>query len=369
MILVILQHSYLLVDLTLIPSVLNFCIWHVTFMAAVAFVSVSGTIYSYSLKLRTDWRSTHRRYVSRALLLILVAHPVINIATYPYSITGNNTIDNSLSYFLRHVLFGFPITDTIAVCMLVSPFFINNLSPLRRVVLILTILAVTPIVVSLLVPVEPWLIILKECMFGKLGEPKLFWFPLLPWLAIFLSGSFVGEGIARFRQSRITAMNLAQQMNRAGIKLFACSIVLIIGYKLMKLFFQASLSSDFFRAIYPAQTTGLLPAYFAFLVFVLAALIYIIDISGGYNRLFWFLSVFGRASLFTFIIQFVVVESIPAILGFKGVLGLPGFFVLFVAGTVVSWLFSYFYGRVMGQFSVDDYSLHLQVVSQSKCVM
>jgi len=47
MVLVILQHSYLSVNIKAIPPLIDFLLWNITGLAAVAFVSISGVIYSY----------------------------------------------------------------------------------------------------------------------------------------------------------------------------------------------------------------------------------------------------------------------------------------------------------------------------------
>jgi len=101
----------------------------------------------------------------------------------------------------------------------------------------------------------------------------------------------------------------------------------------------------------------LLPVYLAALALLFAVFLKEIDISGRYNRFFWLLSVFGRTSLFTFVLQFAVVESVPALLGMKETLGLVGFIVLFVAGSMLIWLLAYLYGRWRGWISDNDYAI------------
>ncbi|NLI82146.1 MAG: DUF1624 domain-containing protein [Deltaproteobacteria bacterium] len=84
MVLVVLQHSYLSADMKAFPHLLDMLLWGVTGLAAVAFMSISGMMYSYFLFSRADGRVVYRRYVRRALFLILAAHPAINLLSYPF---------------------------------------------------------------------------------------------------------------------------------------------------------------------------------------------------------------------------------------------------------------------------------------------
>jgi len=105
----------------------------------------------------------------------------------------------------------------------------------------------------------------------------------------------------------------------------------------------------------PDRTTALLPAYLAILAALLAALLVYADGKGRYDRLLWALSVLGRTSLFTYVIQFVFVHSVPAWLGLKGTLDLGGTVALAAGATLLTWLCAYAYGRGRGWLGPDDY--------------
>jgi uncharacterized membrane protein len=355
MVLVILAHAYLSVNAELIPRILDMFLWGVTYSAAVAFVSISGTMFSYFLYAQPNWTTAYRRYAARAAFLLLVAHPAINLTSYCFRVAGKGNSSGGLA-FLKQLILDFPITDTIAVCLLVSPLFILRMGTRLKAGTIVALLTATPFVRAFLNPAEPHLLMLKEAIFGGLGMPSVFWWPLAPWLAIFLAGSFVGQALARLKQGTLKAFTLVRELNNAGITLAICSVIFTLGYKILKMGFERDWSPDLFLAIYPSQTTTLLPGYFAVLAWFFASLMRRIDISGRYDRFLWFLSILGRTSLFTFVIQFAVVESVPALLDLKGTLGLGGFLVLFVVGLTVVWVLSYGYGRMRGWFSETDYA-------------
>ncbi len=356
MVLVILQHSYLSVSLKSIHILFDFFIWPITGLAAVAFVSISGMVYSYFLYMASDWRNVYRRYAKRAAFLLLAAHPAINLASYYFNAAGKEFSSCSHA-LLTLIVFNFPITDMIAICLLIAPVFIVYSGSAMRAVVIIAMLVSAVFVRVCVTMVDPLWAAIQEVTFGVLGVPSVFWFPLVPWLAIFLTGSFAGQGLAYLKKGSIDEATLVQRISKAGIALGVCGGVLTVGYKMLKITFGNDWSPNVFLAIYPGQTTTLLPAYLAVLAFLLASLVKHIDLSGKYNRLFWLLSVFGRTSLFTFVIQFAIVESVPALLGLKGGLSLTGFVILFLAGMVIVWIFSYWYGRVRGWIQKNDYAV------------
>lgn len=364
MFLVLVQHPYLLTDQSLVPPGLNFLIWNSTAMAAIAFVMISGAVYSCSLFMRPEWQPTYGRYVKRAFFLLLVAHPLIGIAKYPYSaMEGDSLFWHWPDFFSGLFGLGY-ITDTIALCILVSPLIILKIDRFWRGILVVVLLSVSPFVVSYVQVDNSWLTITKEFFFGKWGEPKSFWYPFLPWLAVFLSGSFIGERLAELRHGNLQLDEMVRSLGKTGLVLLCCSLFFIFFYKFLKLFAGGELSTVFYRTIYPTRMTGLFPAYMAFLFWGTVLLTSNINVSGHYNRIFWWLSIFGRTSLFTYIIQFIVVESIPATLGYKGVLDATGYFFLFIIGTSCTWFSAYSYGRLRGWFSATDYSRHVQLVRQ-----
>lgn len=365
MVLVILQHSYLSADMKAFPHLLDMLLWGVTGLAAVAFMSISGMMYSYFLFSRADGHVVYRRYVRRALFLILAAHPAINLLSYPFRAVGHGGVPGSYS-FLSSLFLDFPITDTIGACILVAPVFILCLGPPARAVTIAVMLLLTVVARAFWVPFDGQILILKEAIFGGLGLPRYFWFPLVPWLAIFLTGSFVGQALARVRQGALEASTLIHRMNRAGLGLAFLGLFLTACYKLLKISFGGACGPNVFLAAYPAQTTTLLPGYLAVLLWVFASMMQRTDVSGRYDRLMWLLSISGRTSLFTYVVQFAVVESAPALLGLKGTLGISGFLALFAIGQIIMWFLAHAYGGTRGWFPRDDYAESLKVV-RARC--
>jgi hypothetical protein len=364
MVLVILQHSYLNINMKLIPLLMGALLWNITSLAAVAFVSISGATFSYHLFMQPDWRIVYRRYITRALFLLFAAHLAINMISYPFRMVYNNFPD-SVS-FLTSLLLNFPITDTIASCLLVSPIFIIRFGSVSRALIIASLLIASRIAVAFVNPVTPSFIVMKEALFGTVGEPKIFWFPLVPWLAIFLSGSYLGQALSRIKQGAVNVPAFMRQMKKAGIMLAACSLILIVGYRLLRMKYANNWDPELFGALLPNQLAMLLPGLLAVLIWICIAVLHRINISGQYPRFLWFLSIFGRTSLFTYVVQFAIVESAPAILGFTGSLRLAGFLVLFMTGLGVMFFLSFSYGRMRGWLQENDYHVCLNSVSAGR---
>jgi len=369
MVLVVLQHAYLNVNPTLIPRLLDVCVWRVTYLAVIAFVSIAGAMFSYYLFLQSDWKAVYRRFAARAAFLLLVAHYGLGLTSYysrvvreplsPWARAFASYLSSMVpgpiapwfQVFLERFVLGVAITDVIGICLLVSPVFILGVGPVLRTVIIVTLLVATPLVVAFVHPAGTAGMILKEALFGSVDEPSMFWWPLVPWLAIFLTGSFAGQVLARFKQGSLDTATLIRKMIHAGIVL----AVPTLGYEVLKPAFAHAWNPDFLRAISSGHITVLLPAYFAVLVWLFAFFMQRIDVAGTYHRLTWALSILGRTSLFAYVVQFAVVLSAPAVLGLTGSIGSAGFALLFVVGLAVVWLLCYAYGRLRGWFTKDDY--------------
>ncbi|MDA8138640.1 MAG: heparan-alpha-glucosaminide N-acetyltransferase domain-containing protein [Desulfobacteraceae bacterium] len=361
MVLVLLQHSYLSTNSKLIPFFIDKTIWLITYSAAIAFVSISGAIYSYFLFMAHNWKSIYKHYAKRALFIIIVGHIAIGFTAYYF-----NTIvlygGSSGSYSLfRKLLGSFPITDVIGFFMLIAPAFIVRVPPKARAALVVFLLLIPIPIKSLNLSDNHALNILKEVLFGTPTIPEIFWFPLVPWFAIFLCGSFVGEALANVNQNRTHITVLLKRINSTAFLLLACSLGLTLFYKLLKITFNGHVNSNFLLSLYPNQTTTLLPGYLAILVWILAASMKRIDVMGRYDKLQWYLSILGRTSFFTYIVQFAIVESLPALLGINRSLNLVGFGLLFVTGVVITWWVSFIYGRLRGWITGRDYQELSQV--------
>jgi len=348
MVLVILNHAYQNVNRTIMPYSVETIVMTVTNLSAVAFVFISGSTLSYFLYSHSDWKAVYRRYVARATLFLLFAHPLINLAVHFYYLI----IDPGRFSFYELMTIGFPITDTIALCMLLSPLIIIRCKPALRALIIVMLWVITVPAVIIINPTDPSSVAIKKFLFGATRQWN---YPIVPWLAIFLSGSFMGSILNSVKQGTLDLTMAMRKMKKIAVLLAICSSVLSLGYILLKVFFQNKWSPGLFDALYPRQTSLLLPGYIAVLYWLFSFYLKRVNMSGLYGRIDWFLSIFGRTSLFTYTAQFVLVFSMPDVLHYSGTLGFFGFLKLFAITLTATWLLSYLYGHYRGWFAGNDF--------------
>jgi hypothetical protein len=353
MVLVILQHCYHLIDTATVSPIVTELLYLTTKIASVAFMAVSGMMIGFFFFSTPDWLGLYRRFARRALLLILVAHSGIQLARYFYFGPDHSAM------LIHNILFDYPITDTIAVALLVTPLLLKYTTTFTRAVLAACLVVFSTVVVIIFQPVTSAGEILKAMLFGGASVPGIpFWgWPIIPWVGIFFSGSLVGPSLAEVRSGRMSPAALIGEMRIIAVYLMIIGVLLTVGYKLVKVAFGSGLPQAVYDAIYPSRTTGLLPVYLAILLLFLAFLMNRIEINGKYARVEWCLSVFGRTSLFTYVTQFIFVHSVPGIFGLQGKMNFLQYVLLFVFGLTASWTLSYLYGRLRGWITADDFAV------------
>lgn len=360
MVLVMLQHAYQVVDPGRISPLTDLAIYLPTRMASVAFMSVSGMMISYFLFSSANWDAVYRRFARRALFLMIFAHTAIHLTRYFYlTPVGPATIWN-------HILFDYPITDTIALCLLIAPLIIRRTTPTVRAAIAAALLIVPLAVIIFWRPTDTVPLVLKAALFGNPPElsPINVGWPLLPWLGIFLCGSIAGQALARTRKGDLPVELLVASMRRIGLYLFIVGMILTAAYKIYKPWIDPA-DHFLFDALYPSRTTSLLPVYLGSLLWIFAFFVQRIDLDHRYDRLAWALSVFGRTSLFTYVVQFLFVHSLPGLIGWQWTIGPGGFIALFLFALPMTWLCSYTYGRMRGWISPSDFC-RLQTTVRSR---
>lgn len=354
MVLVIFEHSYHSVNQNLVPPALDSVIWLTTGLAAVAFVAISGMVCSYFLSTRPSWKRVYQRYAKRAVFMLLAVHPVINLSTYlSRAVLASNMPGQGSPW--AWLALNIPITDTIALCLLVSPPIVVRLGAVARIWGITLLLVLSFLATILLRPESLAGSYVQEALFGVVGRPRLFWFPVVPWLAIFLAGSLAGDGLARVVKGTLDDAALMRRLNRVGLGLASISVVAVVAYRVLNASLAGMVPPGVLSALHPTRTTTLLPGYLSVLVLLFVRFRKDLDLSGTGGRVAWLLSILGRTSLFTYVTQFFVVKNVPVLLGFKGRIGLPGFLVLFVSGLGVMLALSYWYGRLRGWIVKGDF--------------
>ena len=356
MILIIFSHTKELIYKSQQSGMLWVLLTYVTNISTVAFAFINGVMLNYfffQAKSFDRWEKTYWRFVKRAFLLF-ACFPLMKVLAYP----AYTWIDWHTYFWMDH-----PITNTIAICLLVSPWITRYTSSRTRFLLILAILIFCPAVVVLWRPDSLILLRIKQLFFGDFfwsGEIPFFPFAIFPWLAVDLCGSFLGESLARAKKGEVHPLTILKQCQKWGVGLIGAGLASIGLYKTIKFetfkFRIDQRTMDWFEVYYPGRTTFLLLVYLGMMLLLFSYLFKNLDLKGKYNRIVWFPSIFGRTSLFTFVLQWGVTMGIPALWGVKEQIGLGGVITATLISTIVCWALAVFYGTLRGWISPDDYS-------------
>lgn len=352
MFLVILAHVSGLCDSDKLGLSFNAYLGLVTQGASVAFMFCSGMIATYLMQFSDDWPRIRLKMIKRGLFLIFVVHPVLSIVTYGYFENQQGLWHN-----LTHV---YQITDTIGLCLIIAPTVIRATSHSARLFIIISLLIFAILTRIWWIPDSVIPSLAKVAFVGT--DPggnsmiSVGW-PLVPWLAIYLSGSFAGDMYTRIRSGLLPYVEASKRAWNRALLLAAVGVALSVFYVILKRSNPFGWDERLFLIIYPTRTTALLPCYLALVYAFMAYLANHVDGKSRYNVVYWGLSLLGRTSLFTFVTQFIIIWTIPALLGFKGTLGYLGFATMFSIGLLVSVTIAYPYGRFRGRVDANEYQL------------
>jgi len=284
--------------LTIVRSVLS---------GTVGFVTVSGMLIGYFLKTKAgDLPRVFSRYKVRGWMLVLVAHPLIGIALY-----GPVANDHSLLEFMSHSFF---LTDVLAVLFLVLVPLTPRMTPGMRLGLGVALVIAARFV--LIMPVHNRaLVALREVLAGidREGDTvMLSTYPLLSVAGMFLVGSWIGH--------RYAVAQAARELPRLGRRFFSSAGVLVLASSVLvgaEVVIRrhvgganAPVLEEFLGLGYEFSAY---PAYLAAVLCVMALLMSRSSIS----RIERFLVHFGRTSLFTYIVQYYVVQTLPWLLRWR----------------------------------------------------
>ena len=331
---VILSHAMTALRDEAVPGAVRRAIHVVTESGTPGFAMVSGMVLGYFLATGRELGTLQRKYGRRTLQLLCFAHLAIAAVTYAPAGEGGG--------FLRFVLRHWYITDTLAVLFLVAPLALVRLSPAVRLALAAAMLATSRFAFSFLFPDRPGLQVVAELLFGVdphrpgvLGTT----YPLLPIGAYFLAGSVVGHFLAQaFLGGKLRAFRAA--LAHWAWALLATSCVLVVAWALVKRTGPAPESTlgHLRHMLYPDRYFSLAGAYFALILLLVNAALWRLPPgrrAGAFERA---LQVLGRTSLSTYVVQYVVIETIPYYLGFYGRLNAWELVVFLAAGYVLIYL-------------------------------
>jgi uncharacterized membrane protein len=267
-------------------------------VASPTFMLISGiTVALLYERRRSDFARLRLTLVDRGIFMLTLGHVLIMLSTIPRQ--------GSLSSSAR---LGF-ITDAIGVAILVGPTLVQRIGPAGRALLAAALYVIGVTLTLGWAPDTSSLRVVRYLLVGAFPEAEPFNFPLLPWVAVYLVGTAVGQVAAR--AERRAAGGAERTLAWGGV--ICLSVVIaakfVAWYLLpsgMGTMTIAGATYDFFS---PWQKLPAAPAYLASFggcgLFLIAAVLWIAR--RGYAP--WFIQAsasLGRASLFAFILQFYV---------------------------------------------------------------
>ena len=165
---------------------------HIGMVASPTFMLISGMMLGMlaSARLPAHFAPVREKLIDRGLFLLLIAHPVILVAHLSF--------DMGRLAWLR---WGF-ITDAIGIALIVGPAIVTWLSARARLMLATAMYAASWWLIIAWLPESLSLRFLKDTFVGPMARStRLFNFPVLPWLAVYIAGSSLGEMLQRRREA------------------------------------------------------------------------------------------------------------------------------------------------------------------------
>lgn len=257
------------------------------------FMLISGIMLGLLYETRRERFDQHRLLLAdRALFMLTVGHILIMVANAPRA--------ESLSESLQR---GF-ITDTLAVALLLGPALVARVGRRARTLLALIIFAGAWLLAIRWTPVTTLDEVVRYLLVGSYPNELPYNFPLLPWLAVYVAASVLGQWIG---ERLATGQRL--KVERSLLAWGGAAVTFVVLYKLWQ--WTVALPSSPLLTVLASPWKKLPPSP-AYLLFyggfglMLVAGTLFVERRQLLQPLFKWAMLLGRASLLVFIVQFYV---------------------------------------------------------------
>ncbi|NPC73893.1 MULTISPECIES: heparan-alpha-glucosaminide N-acetyltransferase domain-containing protein [Corallococcus] len=267
-----------------------------TRLATPGFMVISGLMLGLLYARSRDFGPLRTRLQRRGLFLLTAGHLLI-VPTYRF------WPDESL-VLLRTL----PVTDTLAVALLVGPWVVTRLNGRARAVLGLGLFALSWTVSLCWWP--EWIVArtFKEVFFGQRELSVLLsGFPVVPWLGVYLVGSMFGEWLGTWGRADVKGVGRRFELVGLGIAMGGAALVVLhiaVHHLWHGAGFDTLMALTSQSQKYPPG-----PAYVALYggtALALMGLLLHAEQAGYLSRFLRAASVIGRHSLLAFVLQFYV---------------------------------------------------------------
>jgi uncharacterized membrane protein len=281
--------------------------FRVLLSGTVGFATVSGMLMGYFVVTKADDidRVIHR-YAARAALLVFFAHPLIAVALYGPVGGGKSFLD-----FTARAVF---ITDVLAFIFLTVVPVLPRVPARARLVLGITFIVVGRVL--LLMPAPNMALLLVRDILAGVDPPAKSvlrsTYPLLSVAGMFLVGSWLGHRFAVAERAGRLA-ELARRMLGACAWLIVASGAMMAVWVACKMHIAGLDLWPVRRVLYPDYSLTTYPAYLAGTLLLVALLM----TRATVGRVERFFLAFGKTSLFSYIVQYYLLQTIPWLLHWK----------------------------------------------------
>jgi uncharacterized membrane protein len=302
----------------------------IAMLASPAFMLISGSMLGMLARERSrdHFASVRERFFDRGLFLLIVAHVLIVFAHLPLH-AGR----------FAWIRWGF-ITDTIAVCLLVGPALVERLPARTRLALAGAMYAGSWWTVLAWHPSGFVARFLKDTVVGPMGDStRLSNFPILPWLALYITGTVVGEEMVA-RRRRVESPSAVLASLGAATVLVAAAWTIVIGagspdrlWPLSDVYSRVADLGSPFQKVPPGPLYLL--GYGGLAILLMAAVIRAEERRIALPAL-RVAALVGRASLFVFVLQYYVNFALVPALHLPDTPWWPVFFAVSLAALYVA---------------------------------
>jgi hypothetical protein len=280
-------------------------------LGTIGFAIVSGILLGSFIATRPDLRRIFACYRQQGIRLLFVVHPILALALWGPLGKGTS---------LPEFMFGrWYITDTLALFFIALVPLLPRLSPTRRLVIGVALMVLARPLSYQLGLESRGLQLLQDVLFGtetRGSHVLLDTYGVTQIGGIFLIGSHMGHHFGLSNQ-RGELGQFARRLLRVVVPLTLGSVVLVGAWAVIK-WGPLAPGHPYLRfVLYPDRFLSLLPVCIAALI-ALIALICIRFETRAPGRMARVCFIFGKTSLFTYVIQYLLVQTLPYSLGLKG---------------------------------------------------
>ncbi|MCG3117453.1 MAG: DUF1624 domain-containing protein [Candidatus Manganitrophus sp. SA1] len=304
---------------------LGLLITKVTNLGTPGFTMISGMLLGYFESTYSHFQRIRWKYFIRGIQLLTLAHLLISLATYPLR-QETSLIEAYLRYWY--------ITDALAVLFMILPNLVPRLDRPARIVLgIICLLSWKLFSFFPSIP-SPILLVIKEFTFGvSLRDNPLLGdtYPIVPLAGLFMIGTVLGNSLARSIVSE-TLGQFVRTLRRSIVPLILLSGFFVGLWAGGKFFSEGLFGNTLKTFFYPEKLSSLLPFYIGVLFLILAYFVRKIEMEKNFGRFEKALALFGKTSLFTYVVQYFLVQTIPALIGWRNQLNIAEW-TLYLGGT------------------------------------